>query len=367
MKKISIVLFIVGIVLTTGCTEDNQRTSVEELSLVSSIGFDLGDNKEMRMTVGIPQPPGESSTLTEAYSVNTEMIQEGLSNLSSKTDKRIVLNQLRTLLFSEEFAKSGKVTEVVEHFYRDSTVGNKVRLVIVKDKVEDVLKADYPENQHMDAYLNNLFQPKLHNSFSPFTTIHDYMNTQTNPVFHTMVPYLEKIEDSLKVTRVALFDNEKMIETISTEESLLIQALTGLDKLSPLAIKFDDNHRDNQLFLEQIENDVNITGNKNIESPKVNIELKIRAVLIEYKGDRDLSKIGEYKKLEKEINKHLQKKIEDLLEKLQKMALDPAGISEYFRMHYKGKWTDELTKQVTTSSTYDVKVAFKVVNTGTLK
>ena len=52
-----------GIVFTTGCTENGQRTSVEELSLVSSIGFDLVDDKEMRMTVGIPQPAGESPSL----------------------------------------------------------------------------------------------------------------------------------------------------------------------------------------------------------------------------------------------------------------------------------------------------------------
>ena len=73
----------------------------------------------------------------------------------------------------------------------------------------------------------------------------------------------------------------------------------GLKKLSPLAIKFKDNETDKQLFLEQIESDVKIKGNKNIESPKVNIELKIRAVLIEYKGDREFKQIGEYKKLRK--------------------------------------------------------------------
>ena len=279
----------------------------------------------------------------------------------------IILNQLRTVLFSEEFAKSGKITEVIEHFYRDSTLGNKVRLVIVKDNVEDVLKADYPENQHMDAYLNDLFQPKLHNSFSPFTSIHDYMHTQTSPVFHTMVPYLEKKEKSLKVTKIALFDNKKMVETISTEESLLIQSLKEQKKLAPMAIKFKDNSIDNQLFLEQIESKVKIKGNKKIESPKVNIDLKIEAVLIEYKGDRDLAKIGEYKKLEKEINKHLQKEIEDLLEKLQKMELDPVGFSEYFRMHHKGKWTEELTKKVIEGAEYNVKVQFNVLNTGTLK
>ena len=367
MKKCVLLIFIVCFVFTTGCTEQGKRSSVEELALVSSIGFDLVNGKEVRMTVGIPQPAGESPELTEAYSVNTEMVQEGLVDISSQADKMLILNQLRTILFSEDFAKSGRVTEVVEHFYRDATLGNKVRLVIVKDQVEDVLKADYPENQHMDAYLNDLFQPKLHNSFSPFTSIHDYMNTQTNPVFHTMVPYLEKKEDSLKVTKIALFDNEKMIDTISTEHSLLIQALKGLEKLAPMAIKFNENKTDKELFLEQIESVSKVRTNKNIESPKISIDLKIKAILIEYKGDRELSKIGEYTKIESEINKHLEKEVEDILKRLQKLELDPVGFSEYLRMYHKGKWTDELTKKVIASSKYEVTVEVEIQNTGTLK
>ncbi len=216
MRKIILLLFITCSVFIAGCTREGQRASVEDLALVSSVALDYVNDKEMRMTVSIPQPKGESPVLTEVYSVNTEMIQEGLVNISSEADKMIILNQLRTILFNEEFAKSGKVTEVIEHFYRDSTVGNKVRLVVVKDNAGDILKADYPENEHMDAYLNDLFQPKLHNSFSPFTTIHDYINTQTSPIFHTMIPYLEKKEKSLKITSIALFNDEKMIQTITT-------------------------------------------------------------------------------------------------------------------------------------------------------
>ena len=367
MKKHILLISIICLVLTTGCTEGGQRASVEELALVSSIAFDLADDKKMRITVGIPQPAGESPVLTEVYSTNTEMIQEGLVNISSQADKMIVLNQLRTILFSEEFAKSGKITEVLEHFYRDSALGNKVRLTIVKDNAEDILRADYPENEHMDAYLNDLFEPKLHNSFSPFTSIHDYINWQTNPVFHTMVPYLEKKEDSLKVTKIALFDNEKMIDTISTERSLLIETLKGLKKLAPIAITFKENDTDKQLFLEQIESKVKIKSNNNIESPHLSIGLKIKAVLIEYKGTRDLSKADENRKLEKEINKYIEKEINDLLGKLQELEVDPVGLSEYFRMYHKGKWTEELTKKVISSLEYKVSVEFEIKNTGTLK
>ena len=279
----------------------------------------------------------------------------------------IILNQLRTVLVNEEFAKSGKMTEVIEHFYRDSTVGNKVRLAVVKDRADDILKADYPENEHLDAYLNDLFQPKLHNSFSPFTTIQDYMNTQTSPIFHTMIPYIEKKEKSLKITSIALFNNEKMIQTITNQESLLIQALTGLQKLSPIAVKFKENEQDQQLFLEQIKNKLKVKSNKNIESPELSISLKIEGVIVEYKGKRDLSKTEENKKLEKEISKHIKIEIEDLLKKLQELEVDPVGFSENFRMYHKGKWTDELTEKLIGSTEYKVDVEFKILNSGIIK
>lgn len=368
MKKYLLAIIISSTILISGCNENRQiRPPIEDLSLVSSIGFDIADNQQFRMTVGIPQPPGNSTELTQVYSVNTEMIQEGLAKLSSEADKMLVLNQLRTLLFSEEFARSGKITEVVELLYRDSTLGNKVRIGIVDGQAEDVLSANYPENQHMDAYLNDLLQPKFHNSFAPFTSIHDYINTQTSPVYHTMIPYIEKKGSSLEVTKIALFDNKRMVDTISTAQSLLIQALSGLNKLSPFAITFKDNAIDHQAFFERIDNKVKIKSNKDIHNPKVDIEFTIKAVLIEYKGTRDLDKRGELKKLNEEINKHLQKEIEDTLENLRDMELDPAGITEKFRMHYKGKWTEELTKQVIASSEYNVKVNFLIRNAGTTK
>lgn len=368
MKKVMNLVLLASIILATGCSDREQtQPSLEDLALASSIGFDLGDHDEMKMTVGIPLPPNDSPVPTQVFSIHTNLIQEGLVKLSSKSDKMIVLNQLRTLLFSEEFARSGKVTEVVEHLYRDSTLGNNVRLVIVKDDVEDVLNGDYTENEHMDAYLNDLFQPNLHNSFSPFTSIHDYMNTQTSPVYHTMIPYLEKKEDSLKVTKIALFDNKRMVDTISAETSLLIQALRGQNKLSPLSVTFHDNELDKEAFLEQIDSKVKISSNKNIETPKVDIELNIKAVLIEYKGDRNLIDRKQTEKLEREISEHLKNEVEDILQSLQNLELDPVGINEYFRMYYHGKWTEALTKKVTSNLDYNVTVNFKIRNTGTLR
>ena len=364
MKKVLFILTILCPLFLTGCAEPGKQTSVEDLAMISTISFDVINGEKMRMTVSLPNPSTQSQ---QTYSVDTQLIQEGLVEVSAQADKMVIINQLRTILFSEEFARSGKVAEVIEHFYRNSNVGNNVHLAIVKDRAEDVLKASFSDQPNTDSYLNNLLQSKIHTSFSPFTTLHDFQYTETSPVFYSMVPYLELKKNSVEIVGVALFDRGKMIETISRKQSSLIQALKGTDKLAPLAITIGEGDGKEQVHIELIKNKVKITSNRNVDSPKLAIQLNLQGALYEYKGNKDLGKTEEYKELEKEISEQVKKDVEDLIGKLRKLEVDPIGFSENFRMYYDGKWTEELTDKIITSVAYKVKVDFNLLNTGALK
>lgn len=109
------------------------------------------------------------------------------------------------------------------------------------------------------------------------------------------------------------------------------------------------------------------TGNRNIEAPKLMIVLKLQGFLYEYNGHKDLGKIKEYKKLEKEVSKSVKKDVEEVIKKIQQLEVDPVGFSEYFRMYHKGRWTEELSKKIIDSAEFKVKVDFKMLNTGALK
>lgn len=367
MKGIEIILLISCSLLLVGCQEKEQRTSVEDLAMVSTIAFDVINDEEMRMTVSIPHPTSETPENTQVYSADTQLIQEGLVDISTEADQMLILNQLRTLLFSEEFARSGQIAKVIEHFYRNPTVGNNVRLAIVKDRAEDVLRANFPDKANLDSYLYDLLKPSLHTSFSPFTTIHDFQYSETNPIFFSMVPYLELKKTSIEVTSVALFDEGKMLEIISRKESALIQALIGKNKLPPLAMTLDGHSGKEKLQIELIKSKVKITSNRNMKSPKFTVSISLQGSLYEYKGNKDLGKMKDYKKLEKEVAKHVRKELEDIIKKLQQLEVDPVGFSEYFRMYHKGRWTQNLTKSIITSAEFKVQVDFNMLNTGALK
>jgi len=350
-----------------GCTQEERTNSVEDLSMVSSIAFDYINEDEVRMTVSIPQPTGDSGEITQNYSVNTTLIQKGFTEISSQAGKMISLNQLRTILFSEEYAKKGDVTRTAKHFYRDPTIGNNIRLAIVKDSAEEVLKASFPDIPSTTMYLYDLLQPKMHTSFSPFTTLHEYVNTATDNVSHSSIPYLEKKENSLNIESVALFDGGKMIETIQRKESSLIQALKGKDNLAPIDITLDKGSGKEELHIEMIVSKVKINSNKKLDSPQLSIRIKLQGALMEYEGEKELSRKKELEMLQNEISKHIEKEVEDLLEKLRKLEVDPVGFSEYFRMYHKGKWDEKLTEKVIASVEYKVSVNLDLLNTGVLK
>ena len=367
MKRLIFFIFPTLLLWIAGCTQEEGTNSVEDLSMVSSIAFDYISEDEIRMTVSIPQSSGDSEEKTQNYSVNTSLIQKGFTEVSSQAGKMISLNQLRTMLFSEDFAKKGDVIGIAKHFYRDPTVGNNIRLAIVKDSAEEILKASFPDIPSTNMYLYDLLKPKMHTSFSPFTTLHDFINSETDKVSHSTMPYLEKKEDSLKIESVAVFDGGKMLETIPRKESTLIQSLKGKAKLAPLDITLDKGSDKEEMQIELIESKVKINSNKNVDSPQVSIRIKLQGSLIEYKGDKELNKKRELEMLQKEISKHIEKEVEDLLEKLRKLEIDPVGFSEYFRMFHKGKWSEKLTEKVITSMEYKISVNFDLLNTGVLK
>jgi len=367
MKRFIFFITLICLLCTGGCSQKKTSNSVEDLSMISSIAFDYISEDEVRMTVSIPQSTGESQEITQNFSVNTSLIQEGFTEVSSQAGKMISLNQLRTILFSEEYAKKSDVIVIAKHFYRDATVGNNIRLAIVKDKAEDILKGNLPNIPSINMYLYDLLQPKMHTSFSPFTTLHDFINSETSTVSHASMPYLEKKEESIKIESVALFDGGKMIETISRKQSSMVQAMKGLDKLAPLEIRLDKGLDKEELHIELIENKVAIKSNKNLNSPQLSIRIKLQGSLVEYKGNKDLIRDGDFAELQDDISKHVEEEVKDLLEKLRKLEVDPVGFSDYFRMYYKGKWDQKLTGKIISSVEYKVSVNFDLLNTGIIK
>ncbi|MBU0903753.1 MAG: Ger(x)C family spore germination protein [Firmicutes bacterium] len=361
--------FIIAIsilLVLSGCTtKQGLQPSLENLGLISVAGFDYIDNDNMRMTVIMPQPALEAEKHTQVITVNTDMLHKGLVDISSRADKTVSLKQLRVVLFSEEFARQGQMKEMVEYLFKDADVRSSVFVAIVKESAEEMLRMEYPDKQNTSSYINNLFQQRQYTFFSPFTTIHEFVYDETDPIRDTIAPYVELKDEVIHIEGLAMFSNGKMETTFSKHEGKIIQILRGREKLSVFALTLDDEGNE-KVALEFVKSKAKVKT-ENINSPKVILNLKFEGTLSEYEGDKDLANKKDIKNLEKEVSKKIEKEIRNLLEKCKELEIEPIGMFETLRMRYKGDWTTDLTKELLEKAEFEINVETNLTSIGALK
>ncbi|MFY0518451.1 Ger(x)C family spore germination protein [Lysinibacillus sp. UGB7] len=368
-RKLLSIMGFITITFLAGCSSPELKVPLEDFGMVGVLAFDYIDEDTTKLTVAIPQFMPDVEQNTQIFTVHTDLVSDGILEVEKLSDKKIVLNQLRVVLINEEYARKGDVQRIIKHLYRSAEVGNKVYLAIVKDSGEDILKGDYPDKPNIDFYLNDLLQPSINTAFNPNTNIHDFIYTLTNPVLDPIIPVLAKKDDKVEIKGVALFKDKNMYDMITPEEALVIQALQGKKELSPLPLELNQNNTKDKILLDLIQSKVKMKSNKDLQSPKLAISLKIKGTLSEYKGKREnkLNTPDKLSQLEHDIDKQLEQEIQQFIEKTQKLEIDPIGLSENFRMYYKGKWNNELTDKVVRKLEVDIHVETSIISTGTLK
>lgn len=370
MNKICLILGVIFVTLClSGCSAKEKKVPLEDVGMVGTMAIDYIDNENLKLTVAIPQSSPDAKKNIQIFSVTTDLISKGIVDVEELSDKKVVLNQLRVVLINEEFAQRGDIQKVIRHLYRNSDVGNKVLIAIVKENGEEMLKEEYPDKPNVNFYLNDLLQPSINTAFNPNTNIHDFIYTQTNPVFDSIVPLLEKKEEKVELGGIALFKEEHMLQSLPKYEALVIQALQGRKKLAPLSLTLHETGQNERLQLDLINNRVSMKSNKSFESPKLTINMEIRGALVEYRGEREkeLKTPKGLTKLENDINKQLEIDIKKFLEKLMELQVDPIGLTENFRMYYKGEWKKENTEEILSKLRLDIHVETHILSTGTLK
>ena len=173
-------------------------------------------------------------------------------------------------------------------------------------------------------------------------------------------------EGAPEITKVALFEEAKMIETFDQAEGKLIQSIAGLKKIAPMDLELKANP-DEEVLIEFINTNVKIRGNNDHQSPRLRIDAVLEGSLSAYRGPKDLTKNKEVDQLEKEIEEKLKQDIESLLERLKELKSDPIGLFENFRMKYIGEWTPQLTDELLEKVGFEVKVDVRIMNKGQLK
>ncbi|MGB2992827.1 MAG: Ger(x)C family spore germination protein [Paenisporosarcina sp.] len=365
MNNLRLLIMIFTLLMISGCTTvQGSQPSVEKLGMISVIGFDYIDDEKMKMTVIMPQPAPEAIEHTQIVTVETDMLHKGLVEIASNADKTVSLKQLRVVLFSKEFAEKEKMKKMVEYLYKDADVRANTFVAVVEESAEEILTTEYPDKQNTSIYINNVFHPRQYTFFSPFTTVHDFVFDETNPLIDSISPHVELKDGLIHIAGLAVFNDGKMVTIFSKQEGKLIQIMRDEEKLSVFALTLAEKEK---VAMEFVKSKSKIKTNHNFESPKVKINLKFEGTLSEYEGDKDLANKDDIETLEKEINKKIEEETMKMIEKCRDLSIEPIGMFETLRMRYKGDWPEGLTEELLAKAEFEITVETKLMSVGALK
>lgn len=369
--KVAVCLILAFLsLIMNGCATEIEKPTLEDLGFIGVLGFDYVDGNRMKITASLPQPSQHAKEKTQVYSTISDLPAAALMMLTTKSEKTMVFSQLRAVLFSEEFARKAGLRKVVTNLYRHPSVGDNVFVAIVKGSAEELINAKYENKPEFNTYLNDLLRPRKETAFHSFTSIHDFIYNLTNMVSDPNLPYLERKDGDIQITKTALLKEDKLVGLLNQQEGKILQMLANRSQLPDMEfhIKEDkESKKTAKAVLQPIQSEAKHESNGNVKAPLIKIRLHIRGSVVGYSGNLDLNKPEQQHRMELAMEREIITQAEALIRKLTRLEVEPSGFMEAVRQRYPGKWNQRLREQALQHAKVEVHADIEIVGSGTIK
>ncbi len=361
------------IIFMAGCWD---REELDEISIVTGIAVDKGEEKKYRMTVEVINSAefGKQSAQGNAPVITYSLEGNSLSELSHKMNvgltRKLVFSHTRVLYISEEVAKGG-IFGFLDFLDRSGHFRNDFSIVVTSGyPASQFTKVTYPVQKSPSLKLSTQIGAFTDEwGGNPDVQLYDFItsiiSTGTNPVAGVITisgdPEKGKTVENNKTIDpgalvvndgMAVFNQDKMVGKLSLNETRGYLWTKELRQTS-LSISCGSGDKE-EYFL-----DVRINRSKaKLEAkyqngePKLKVKINGEAQIQGTQCPRDLTKIDVFTEHEKIVEKFVKEEITQLITKVQKeYKVDIFGFGESLnRQNHKkfkeveNKWDEEFAK-----------------------
>ena len=330
-----IILFIICLLLT-GCYDYQE---LNDLSIVSSIAVDYKDDQYVVNLEVIETVKEGSSTKLSSKLIHgsDSVITEAFNKAMKNTNKKVYMEHVKLLVFSENMAKEG-ILPIMDYVVRNTKISSNYRMVVTED-IDKLYNLEL-END----IVSNLITDTINYGIEPTNSdnvdiIASYLVTGLKDI---SIPYVDVDEKNIIIDNVAVFKGDKFL--------------------------YLDNNRMYE-FLILDSNDINFENDDNvinINKKKISYEVKDKEVIISITGFGKVMKVNEnirleskdsYSELEDIINDQVKKEVSNYIEESLDKDIDLLGLKD---IYYKK------TKDKTDDVEYNVKVDIKINQNGSI-
>ena len=321
MKKL--LLILITLTFLTGCY--NYR-ELNDLAIVTAVSISKEkDNYNIAVQVVNPKKDQDTSSSNEpdfiVYKSKGETLQAAFESLVKESPKRMYKTQMQILIIDEKMAKNN-IKEVFEYLARDPEIRNEFNVLIGKS--DNILETLTPlDNLSSQNILDSLKASSKYLGNTNLLTFNELLSDYQNEKTEMAIPVIkltsqknkddkntEKILEKTTTTpaivldNISIFKDNKLIGYLSTKETVSYNFINNNINLKKIKKDYQNNKYIDYKILKS-KSKLEVTPKKHT----ITLTIKGNAEINEATYNIDLSKEKNIKKLEKSLNKRLEKMI----------------------------------------------------------
>jgi Ger(x)C family germination protein len=370
-NKFLIIIPLLVIVFSFFITGIKDSDVVENLEIVAGIGSDIEYETPDIISYSAPLSVyifGDTSENDENIRVSSA-IRRGVGGTLGKTrenrqslsDKKSIFGFEKVYVISEDSAVCG-IGPVIDILFRNPQLNDTGYFVICKCKAEDMLSHKVKGYPSSSDFIEGLLKNEYNYSFFPKDTkITDLYTSLYVEGINPVVPYIEIIDDNIKVSGMALFKESRMVAKSSFDDSKWLNLMgndkgRGIVSLQKTAKNYADlyAYSSKKVYVNKIGGKLHFT-----------INLRLKGDIITNTYFKDLSKNKDVKKtFENEIEEKVRKNCCSIINKMKtEYRTDCIGLGQYAAAKY-GRWSNTDWNKEVLNSNIDINVKASIENWG---
>lgn len=363
-KKFFIVILYIG-VFSYFCTGLKNEQPAEDLEVVAGFGVD-SEGKGETDTIFIA--PSSVYTFEEGEKMSSAL-RNGIGNTPAKTredrqltsNKQYVLGVEKIYLLNVSVPTAG-IANPTEIFFRNSYTNDNAYVAICKKKPEDIFKMKiegYPSSaDYIEGMIRNA---KFYNFFSTYYKISDIFLNLDAEGKNITVPFIDEVNNELKITGLCLFKKDKLIGNLDMEDSKALNMLSDTNGSGLVSLILSPaKHLDYYAKVKR-----SVKAYKSSNHYKYIIDLKFTGDIVSNTIYNELqSKSTINNEVQAELEKSIKESSERVLYKLKnEYKVDALSLGEYAAAKY-GRGQSLDWNEVFTNADIEINVKVKIDRTG---
>ncbi|MBE4906899.1 Ger(x)C family spore germination protein [Bacillus luteolus] len=342
MKKLLIISSAFILLVITLVFGSVRTEIIDEINIVTAIGFDRAEEGKIRGTCVIPVFKADKSVENEQFTEESYLAKEVINILQKKSADPLVTGGIRAGIYSEALARDG-IIEYVDALQRDASIGSKMYMGIVEGETTEMLNQTLG-NLGTGNYLATLIEHNTQNRDLPESILHTFMFRYFAQGMDPYLPMLKLEGNKVKMTGIGIFKEDTLVDKISEADMFFFKAL--VENFGAGSYTLNLKGTDEYAAIKRIKSTRTINVEESNGGTLVSIKVSLDGILSEYSGRKAESDV--VKKIVKEMEDLIEEKSYALIKRFQEKGTDPVGIGfsaeNAIRDFDPKKWKDDYGK-----------------------